>query len=300
MSLAADQHGALSGSQIRAAGATPSQLRTLVAQGVLVRAAPRTYVLAGSAATTERSLRVGLLSLGDTAVVSHEAAARLHGFDRYLHDAVEFTVPRRSRGVATPFRVHTSHTLGPLDRVMVAGFRCTSATRTIIDLARTDIRAVRLEAAIDSAVRAGTSASVVLARRLDELRGPGCRGSFRLAALLPDSGGHSPLERRFLRLLRDAALPRPRTQVIHRIGTRTLARVDFLFEAHGVVVEVSGRRGHSSDAERAIDAQRRNELQALGRAVYEYTTADLTDRPEYVVATLRRRLQAGSVASEDS
>ena len=43
-------------------------------------------------------LRVGLLCLGAEAVVSHEAAARLHRFDRCLLDAVEFTVPRRAAG----------------------------------------------------------------------------------------------------------------------------------------------------------------------------------------------------------
>ena len=55
-----------------------------------------------------------------------------------------------------------------------------------------------------------------------------------------------------------------------------------------LIVEVSGRRGHSSDAERAKDAQRRNELQILGYTVLEFTYADIKDRPDYVLATLRR------------
>ena len=59
--------------------------------------------------------------------------------------------------------------------------------------------------------------------------------------------------------------------MIHRRGAETFARVDFLFEPFGVVVEVSGRLGHSSPAERARDAQRRNELQDAGRHVFEYT-----------------------------
>ena len=93
------------------------------------------------------------------------------------------------------------------------------------------------------------------------------------------------LERRFLELVRQAGLPRPATQVVHRDGGRTFARVDFLWPELGVVVEVSGRRGHVSDAERARDAQRRNELQDVGLRVYEYTWDDVTRRPEHVAAS---------------
>ena len=61
------------------------------------------------------------------------------------------------------------------------------------------------------------------------------------------------------------------TNGVHRVGARTVARTDFLFEEYDLVVEVSGRLGHATDDERAVDAQRRNELQALGRTVFEYT-----------------------------
>ncbi len=108
--------------------------------------------------------------------------------------------------------------------------------------------------------------------------------------MLLDSGGHTILERRFLTLMRTAGLPVPTPQVVHRRDGRTFARVDFLFADHGVVVEVSGRKGHASDAERARDAQRRNELQDIGRKVYEYTYQQVTRDPTYVVRTMRSRL----------
>ena len=79
--------------------------------------------------------------------------------------------------------------------------------------------------------------------------------------------------------------------MIHREGGRQIARVDFLFEAAGVVVEVSGRLGHSSPAERAHDAQRRNELQDIGRRVYEYTWEDVTERAGFVRRTMIERLR---------
>jgi hypothetical protein len=254
--------------------------------------APRVFGVSGVPPSIERRLMLGLLSLGSSAVISHEAAARLHEFDRSPPDAVEFTVPRDERHVRGPFRVHSTTDLPAIDRVRVDGFPCTSATRTILDLARARASTVRLEAAIDSAVRSGASAPVVLAARLAELRGPGRWGVRRLDQLLPDTGGHTILERRFLRLMREAGLPRPACQVVHRRGGRTFARVDFLFEAADVVVEVSGRRGHASDGERARDAQRRNELQDAGRRVFEYTFAQVMRDPATIVTTMRQRLDA--------
>ena len=262
----------------------------MLADGWLVKVAPRVFAIAGSPNSIERRQMSGLLCLGPTAAISHEAAARLHGFDRCRSDIVEFTMPRVGRGRKTPFLVHTTDALRAPDVVTVNGFRCTSATRTIIDLARARIPTARLEAAIDSAVRSGATSPLVLAERLDALRGRGRWGAAALDELLLDAGGHSMLERGFLELMRTAALPRPSTQVVHRDAARTYARVDFYFDQVAIVVEVSGRRGHVSDAERARDAQRRNELQDAGRRVFEYTSADVTRRPAFVLATMRARL----------
>jgi very-short-patch-repair endonuclease len=78
--------------------------------------------------------------------------------------------------------------------------------------------------------------------------------------------------------------------VVFRADGRHVARVDFFFEEYDVVVEVSGQWGHASPAERARDAQRRNELQDLGVRVFEYTFDDVTKRPDMVRRTLRLRL----------
>ena len=60
-----------------------------------------------------------------------------------------------------------------------------------------------------------------------------------------------------------------------------------------MVVEVSGQKGHASPAERARDAQRRNELQDLGVRVFEYTFDDVTKRSDMVRRTLRARRHTG-------
>jgi len=229
----------------------------------------------------------GLLDLGDAAVVSHRASAALHGFDGFAPRAVEFTIPRAARGERSCWTVHTTNRLDPIDRTAVGPFPCTSAARTVIDLARTE--GLRdLERAIDSAVRDGLASPTFLRRRLTDLRGSGCAGVRLLDELLVDAGSHSPLEREFLSLVRRAGLPRPRCQRVYRRDGVTVARVDFSFEPVPLLVEVGGRRGHSSDAERAKDARRRNELQALGFVVLEFTYLDIHQRPSDVIAMLRR------------
>ncbi len=234
----------------------------------------------------------GLLSLGPSAMVSHRSAAALHGLDRSHSDAVEFTTPREGRGRQGPFTVHTTGHLGRTDRVVVDGFRVTSATRTVIDLARLRAPREEIEGAIDSAVRLRLSSPIVLEHRLGQLRGRGRWGCRLLDDLLVDSGGHTMLERRFLALVREAHLPRPRPQAVKRQGARTVARVDFAYDEYQLVIEVSGQHGHSSPAERSKDAQRRNELQEMGWAVYEYTWDHVTRQQAYVRRSLTDRLRA--------
>ena len=137
------------------------------------------------------------------------------------------------------------------------------------------------------------SSPEVLARRLESLRGSGRWGCRLVEEKIVDSGVHTHLERRFSELVREAGLPTPRMQVVFRVDGRHVARVDFLFDEFGVVVEVSGQKGHASAADRERDAQRRNELQDLGLRVFEYTFDDVTKRSDMVRRTLRARLIAG-------
>ena len=172
--------------------------------------------------------------------------------------------------------------------ITVQGFPCSTATRTVLDLAASGAKSTRLAAALDSAIRLRLSAPLVLVKRLAELRGPGRHGVRLLDKLLIDSGGETVLERRFLTLIREAGLPRPLTQRRIRSNGRHVARVDFLYEEQRVVIEVSGRLGHSNPDDRDRDAQRRNELHDLGYRVYEYTWGHLTRRPDFVISSARK------------
>ncbi|CAN5511874.1 hypothetical protein BH23ACT3_BH23ACT3_18480 [soil metagenome] len=263
-------------------------------RGLLELVTPGVWRVAGVPETWEQQLRAGLMYLGDEAVVSHEAAARLHRFDRTPPNRVEFLLPvsvrRRHLPVGT---VHTTKHLPRIDVVRVDGWAVTSATRTVLDLAMLRPDRDRLSAAIDSAVRHRRSAPEVLQRRLAELRGPGRWGCRLVDRLTLDAGGETMLERRFLELMRTSGLPRPTTQRWFHVEGRPIGRADFVYAEHRMVIEVSGRIGHASDGERAKDAQRRNELQDIGWRVYEYTWDDVTRRPTYVARTMRERLVTG-------
>lgn len=289
--LASLQHGIIGTRQLPPLGISHQDVQQLVRRGSVVQVGPQAFRMAGVPDTWLTALSIGVQSLDDRAVVSHRAAARLHGFDRFRHDPPEFTVRRRRRGAfVVDAPVHTTLVLPELDRTVVAGLPVTSAIRTIIDLAAVRVGTQRLEAAVDSTLRLGLATLDEIAARLHQLRGRGRRGVRRLDQVLLTSGGESFLERRFLELIDTAGLPRPIPQAEHRVDGVHIARVDFLYPDAGIVIEVSGGRGHSTAADRAKDARRRNELQRLGRLVLEFTYEDVTGRPPYVVQSLRESL----------
>jgi hypothetical protein len=286
--LGSDQHGLVRVDQFPAN--QRRNLDQLVRRGVIVRLTKGVYRVGGAPTTWMQLLAASTWPLGPTAVVSHASAARLRGFDRFDDEVVELTVLRGHRGRALPSidsTVHTTLYRTRRDTSRVANLPVTSAERTILDLARSGTPTIKVEAAIDSAVRLRITTLDRIIDRISVVEGSARWGVAQLDALLITSGGHTLLERLFLKLMRRAGLPRPVPQVVHRKDGRHVARVDFLFENVGLVVEVSGGRGHSSPSERAKDARRRNELQRLGRTAVEFTYEQVTRDAPYVIATIR-------------
>ena len=234
----------------------------------------------GRPTPTDSGLRIGCSASASGAGSATKRLLRFIGLDRSDPDAVEFTIERGRHPTRLPWPVHTTTMVAPSDFVVVDGFRTTSATRTVIDLAHARARRTRVEAAFDSAVRLGLSHPIVLAERLDD---PARLWAVGMHADRP----HPPRRRWALAVGANVPSPGPRSRPhsTHHAGDsarrgsgRHVARVDFLFEAQRLIVEVTGRLGHVSDAERARDAQRRNELQDLGFTVIEYTSTQIRER----------------------
>jgi hypothetical protein len=245
-------------------------------------------------ATTVDRLSTLVADVGPLCWVADRSAAALHQFDGYDLEPPFHLVTLRSRRTTRPGHVlHTTTVLPLIDRTVVAGVPVTSPTRTIIDLA-THLDAAALTIAVDSALRDGLTSDDFLHRRLVALRSKGRYGIPKLLAVVAGAeiarGGHSWLEREFLRLMAQAQLPAPLTQqVLARRGTR-LVRVDCRFADTPVVVELLGYRFHRSPQQMRVDAERANQLLLAGFLPFQFTYLQVVEEPAMVVATVAAAL----------
>jgi len=235
-----------------------------------------------------------VLDVGEPCWVASPTSGAIWAFDTFTLTVPFHLMIERGRFVRrTGVIIHTSESIPLIDRDVVDGLPVLSATRTIIDLARTE-SAARLTTALDSALRDGLTSEAFLHKRIAELRGSGRYGIPRLLEVIDGSelsrGGHSWLERRFLELLGAARLPRPSTQQVLTRTRTAKVRVDCSFVEVPLVVELLGYRWHRTKAQMARDADRVNALQMAGHLVLQVPYERLALQPEIVVADVTQAL----------
>jgi|JI10StandDraft_1071094.scaffolds.fasta_scaffold169604_1 very-short-patch-repair endonuclease len=287
--LVAGHHMLATRSLVKEAGLSPDQWQRLLRADIWVPIVPGLWHHSATVPTWEMKVRAGSTWLGRSAALYGATAARWWGLEGCTTESVEFLVPRARRHLPPWLTLHTTSAWTKGDILSHNDVRTSSVTRALIDMARRHSPR-EMEQAIDGAIRLRRTSVPTLTKRMNKLKGRGRNGIRMMRTLLLDSGGESFLERAFLRLLREAGLPRPQPQVVHRRRDGKVMRVDFEFTDAWLVVEVSGRRGHTSDRDRERDARRRNDLQALGWTVLEFTTAHVLDDPIYVVTAVRAEL----------
>lgn len=290
--IAATQHQVFSRGQAREAGLTPAALWARLHSRSLLACGPRALHFAGVTLDYRGRLMAGLLDLGPGALVSGPAAAFLHGLDGFDQGPLDFVVPRAARNRHTIGTVHSITGPDTLDRVILDGLACTSATLTVVELLA---RASKEQAAnaLDSACRKRLTAVPVVARRLVELGRQGRPGVALFEEILAEAVVDSWLERRFLSVLRSARLPIPSAQRRHRLDGVGVVRVDFEFDHVPIVIEVGGRQGYLSAGDRQRKERRRNAVQLSGRTIYFFTRNDVVHDPAYVIATVAAALGLG-------
>lgn len=289
--LAAAQHSAVSLGQLQRLGISASLRSKWVAAGLLERAGPRSFVIAGSEGTWKRSLASASFDLDGVGLIGGRSGARLLGLDGFTGDNVELLVERKFRNrVGSGVVRSTSTPLGRGDSLFIDGLRVLRAERLILESPRFDFTQAETENAIDSAIRLRLVGEQRLRTMIVAAHTRGLNGGRQLLDALVDTGGESRLERWFLRLVREAGLPRPMLQKIFRDGTRTVARVDAYFPG-GLVVEVAGHGTHSSRRQIQSDTQRQTELTLRGVRWITFTFTDVRDRPAWVVARLSEALR---------
>lgn len=222
-----------------------------------------------------------VLTGGEGAVLSHVSAGQLWAILRERAGPITLSVPavrrpRRGRAI----EVHRRS--GGLETTRRNGIPVTTPAATLIDLAAI-LPPRQLEAAVNEADKLDLVDPETLRASLDDVvRRPGTAALRRSLDRATYSLTDSDLERRFLKLAREAGLPRPETQT-----EVNGFRVDFYWREMGLVVETDGLRYHRTPAQQANDRHRDQVHTAAGLTVLRFTHGQVVQEPEQVAATLR-------------
>jgi very-short-patch-repair endonuclease len=286
--LAERQWGVIARWQLEQCGLSGSAISRWTAGGRLHRIYPRVYAVGHRALCTEGQLLAAVHYAGPGAALSHASAASWWELLPYVPSSIHVCSPVQRRSVKD---VHV-HRLEPLERIMHRGLPVTPVALTLVDyaslaplgqvrkaVAEADYRRLVDLEAIDAALARRRPGSTRLRRAL-HLHRPQYANT------------RSPLEDLFLDLCRRHRLPFPEVNVV--VGGYM---VDALWRNERVVVEVDGRSGHGTGAQRERDHDRDLALRASDYRVHRYTWRQVTTQRAAVAADVRRALGIGAAST---
>ena len=265
--VAASHHAALSRSQAVASGLSPRQIRIDLERSALRPLAPRVYGIHGAPITWRQQLAAATLTANGAGVVSHRAAAQLHGLDGFAGDVVELIVPRGRRIRVAGAVVHQSP-LATRHWLEVDGINCTSLARTLIDL-RQVVGVAEVQRALADFQRKGFSLTW-LEQMATELHRPGQSGTGLIRAEVAARRSAGALRGSWLEALVESALRSPNLPpieqqfVIREPDGSFIARVDLAFPTVRVGVEAHSRSFHTGIHQEPVDQRRENRAIAEG------------------------------------
>jgi very-short-patch-repair endonuclease len=231
-----------------------------------------------------------VLACGPRVVASHRSSGYVWALLPQPHGDVHVSgVVRGGRSGIRGHRVQVDGT----EVTRCRGIPVTSPARTLVDLAA-EVEPLQLESLVADAERRGLVRRRELAAAAEAGgQRSGCaRLRERLRQEHASSLTRSDTEKRLLRLIRAASLPRPEHNV--PVGPY---EVDTLWRDAHVVVELDGYEFHSSRASFERDRARDAELQASGFAVLRFTWRQVKHQPELVIARLAWTLALRSSCS---
>lgn len=286
--LAGAQHGVVARWQLLTLGLSGQAVDRRVSGGRLHLLHRGVYAVGHRVLTVEGRWMAAVLAAGDRAVLSHDSAAAAWELRPPGGGAIHVTVPGDpGRARRTGLRIHRSTTLSPNDTAVHRGIPITTPIRTLIDLATT-LKGRPLEHALDLAEQRGFVDFAELHTAIEAH--PTRPGSPSLQAQLSrytagSTVTRSELEERFLALCDRHGLPRP------TVSTRIEGvEVDFVWRDALLIAEVDGYRYHRSPGAFEDDRERDVVLTVAGWTVLRFTWAQVTSRPRWVAAAIRRRL----------
>jgi very-short-patch-repair endonuclease len=286
--LAARQHGVVAHGQLTALGISPGAIRYRLENGRLHRLHVGVYAVGHPAITTRGTWLAAVLACGPAAALSHRSAAALWQLPVPVREQVDVTVSRNGRARPGIALHHVRH-LHRDDRTARHAIPVTAVARTLFDLAeilhRRDLARVFEEALRLRLV--DLRALELVYRRARGRRGLRPFGDLIAEERPPPPETRSDLERRFLALCRDAALPQPEVNV-ELAGLE----VDVLWRGPRLVVELDGHAFHHTRAAFERDRMRDATLQLNGYRVLRVTHRRLEAHPAQVTTIIRSLLSA--------
>jgi hypothetical protein len=261
--LAEDQHGVAARAQLRALGLTEKAIAHRLRTGRLLHRYRGVYAVGHGRLSRRGRFMAAVLAAGPGAVLSHRSAAELWDMRDQSAGRIEVTAPRRRRlgpAVALHRRALPADETTSLDAIPV-----TTVSRTIADLAEV-VPKSHCERAMARAD--GRRLTDRLSVADIAARHPRQRGMGTITALLAADGGPAPtrseLEARFLDVIDEAGLPRPRSGVHLQAGGRA-RECDAVWAHQRLVVELDGRRFHDTAVGLERDRRVVEDLRALLR-----------------------------------
>lgn len=284
--------GVISRQEAAALGVPNSTLDRRIADGIFVRVANGVLALPGTATRPDITVRAASRYLG--AVISHESAGRIHGFEPMDGQTLSVTVSHRGTNRFPGVVVHQSTDLLPEHIESNGAWEVTTPTRTLIDLAQV-LKPNRLERVVDNALAAKKVDIEETVVMFDSLARKGKRGTRALREILVRRGEEpevprSELEHRVLQLIEGAGLPRPVREFSAPWLKPIEGRVDFAYPEEKIVIEADSRRWHTLFDAFEVDRRRDNAAQLAGWIVLRFTWRMISDQPSTVVSTIRSAL----------
>lgn len=256
-----------------------------------MRAAPGVFDVAPASVDPLRALHAAVLSSGGFA--SHASAAHLLGLVDEPPACPEILVENRTDPRAG-IVVHRTRHLPREDRTKVGTIACTSALRTLHDLAP-EVHAEVLEDAVARAFTRRLSSARRLHRYLDRSYA-GRPGTHALRAAAERYVDRTQETQSFLEVIVDRAvrsrrIPTPVRQLRVRFPGRYFD-LDLAWPDERVFVEADGYGSHASPRQFAHDRARQNLLVLHGWLPLRYTWRVARHQPELVEAQVVAALEA--------
>lgn len=229
--------------------------------------------------------QAALLACGAQAFLSHRSAAFFWGMRKSPPQDVEVSIVGRPCSSRNGIRVHRIKAIDRRDLVRKDGLRVSSPARAVLEVA-----AVAPDELVD-VVEEGLARRRVNGRELETVlaRNRPCRGAARLAAVLGDESAmaitRSRAERAFLKLMRDACLPLPETNV--KFGPFV---PDFMWRRERLIVELDSPTFHGGP--RAFQNDREKDLfyRDARFDVLRFTREHVVHEPARVLVRVVREL----------